>query len=135
MRPRIAAVLAITAILLAGCADVEFVPYQGSQQNWAVAPGALVDSKYGLPMYRGAPPRPYVVMGMIDVSGARGYTPEASAVEDAVHDARSRGADAVILLDRGADFSGSTTIMPMGYGYTARSHREGHARVIAIKWR
>ncbi len=121
------------AALLSGCGGVEFVQYEGRQQDWAVSPGGFVDrTKYELPVYHGPPPRAYIVLGEIN-SGA-GTSGDEDAVSDAVDEAKKHGADAVILMERSTSSVGST-IMPVGYGFISKNITRGNARVIAIKWR
>jgi hypothetical protein len=47
------------ALLLSGCADVEYTAYFGQQQNWPVASGSFVQTKFDLPVYFGSPDKPY----------------------------------------------------------------------------
>lgn len=82
-------VLAVIAFSAGGYADVEYLSYEGSQQNWAIAPGAIVDRRFKLPVYHGPPPRLYVVRGTINVSGAGGFTQVESATRDAIAEART----------------------------------------------
>ncbi len=126
--------LVMTGLLVGGCADVEYLPYEGVQQNWAIAPGAIVDRRFEIPVYHGSPPQPYIVIGKITVSGGRGRDAAVDATEDAIAEAKDRGADAVMLIERGTDVVGST-IAPIGSGFVASNVISGHAEVYAIKWR
>jgi hypothetical protein len=59
--------IALVALLLCGCANVEYTAYSGRQQNWPVASGSFVQRKFDLPVYFGAPDRPYQVLGYMEV--------------------------------------------------------------------
>jgi hypothetical protein len=118
-----------------GIADVDFVPYEGSQAGWKTSPGAMVDRRYRLPVYHGWPPKPYVVIGKISVSGAGGFTQTESAVRDAVATAQKHGSQAVIMLDQGKTSEGGWISGSPQYGFNVTRHTRGYAQVLAIKWR
>ncbi len=74
----------LAAAMLVGCADTEFIAYSGEQQNWPTAPGALVETKFAVPVYYGLPPRRYAVLGELTVeeeTRTRWGNPESDAVE------------------------------------------------------
>src|SRR6476660_4798889 len=60
----------LACALLSGCAVADFTPYSGAQQNWPVGSGAFVDNKYAVPVFYGAPNRPYVVLGYLNAETA-----------------------------------------------------------------
>lgn len=112
-----ASFLALITVMLSSCAQVNYTTYVGPQQDWPFATGAVVQQQFALPVYNGPPERPYRVLGWVEVDNTRG------AMKFAVKEAANRGADAVILLES------ETT----SFG-TAALPREGHARVVAIKF-
>ena len=63
--------LALVA-MLSGCATSDFHQYTGAQQNWPIASGAFVTTKYDVPAYYGPPDRPYIVLGSLDATTVRG---------------------------------------------------------------
>ena len=116
--------LSCTALAFCGCTQVNYTTYVGQQQDWPFATGAIVQNRFALPVYQGPPDRPYRILGWVQVENARGALWRRSGgVEYAVKEAAKRGADAVILLGNRANTS--ETLAPL---------REGHARVIAIKF-
>jgi hypothetical protein len=60
------AAMGTTCLFLAGCAVADFSPYSGTQQNWPVSSGTFVDNKYAVPVFFGAPNRPYIVLGYLN---------------------------------------------------------------------
>ena len=118
--------LACITLAIFGCTQtqVNYTSYVGQQQDWPFATGAVVQTRFALPLYQGPPDRPYRILGWIEVENARGALGlRSGGVEYAVKEAAKRGADAVILLRNRANTSG--TLAPT---------REGYARVIAIKF-
>ena len=96
----------ITAIaLLSGCAYSTFKPYEGNSANMPTAPGAFVDRSYGMPIYSGPPPRPYIVLGAIETS-ERTMSFE-GCDHAAVRTAKAQGADAVIKTGKSSQYAGS----------------------------
>lgn len=99
--------LPLLAVLLClnGCAMADFTPYSGAQQNWPVSPGAFVERKYEVPVYRGNPERPYKVLGYLSATTApirrRGV---AAFMARRAHEL---GGDALILTDSGTSYAGS----------------------------
>ena len=87
------------ATVLSSCATADFHQYTGAQQNWPIASGAFVTSKYDVPAYYGPPDRPYIMLGSLDATTNRGIgQDEASAVQDAARVAKRMGADAIIVI-------------------------------------
>jgi hypothetical protein len=96
------------ALLLCGCANVEYTAYSGQQQNWPVASGSFVQRKFGLPVYMGPPDRRYRVIGFIEVeTPPAGVFQHPEAIQPAVQEAQKHGADALVVL--------SNTISNAGY--------------------
>jgi hypothetical protein len=90
-------------LLLPACAATEFTPYQGAQQDWRMAPGTFVDSKYSLPVYYGPPPRPYKILGYLSTGNTRTKGQNLAAATSA---ARKAGGDAIIVMETGSDVAG-----------------------------
>jgi len=67
--------IALLALLLCGCANVEYTAYSGRQQNWPVASGSFVQRKFDLPVYLGPPDRPYRLLGYMEVDESQNCDP------------------------------------------------------------
>jgi hypothetical protein len=95
----------VLAALFAGCATADFTPYSGSQQDWPVAPGAFVETKYDVPVYHGTPDRPYQVMGYLsaDTAPVRRF----AIVAFMARRAKELRGDALILTSKRSEYSGS----------------------------
>src|SRR5437870_3021800 len=96
----LASLFCVTALALSGCATAEFHPYQGAQQQWPTAPGALVDNRYTIPAYYGYPPHPYVVIGSVASHTLR--LNRFAVLSYAANRAKAIGADAIIAVPRDA---------------------------------
>ena len=110
MKPLFAAVL--LALLLYGCANVEYSAYSGQQQNWPMARGSFVQRKFELPVYFGPPDRPYHVLGYMETESAPlavWETGKSESIKPAIKEALKHGADALILLTSGTNTRGSVT--------------------------
>jgi hypothetical protein len=126
--------------MLIGCTTSNFTPYEGAQ-NWPVSQGALVDRKYAVPVYYGPPPRPYLVMGSLDIGNATA----GSEVKGAAEKAKELGADAIIVLSHGSSYAGTYSTgsaTAYGVGNTATAYgtgisvpiMRGAASVAVIRW-
>lgn len=94
----------LLASLVVGCTSTNFLMYQGTQQEWPTSPGALAEEREGVPIYHGLPPKPYDVLGELDLRRTHVLAP--STLGKAASEAKKRGADAVIVLDQGKEFMG-----------------------------
>jgi hypothetical protein len=104
-------ILLLNAALLAGCATADFHQYTGAQQNWPTASGTFVSTKYDVPAYFGAPDRPYIVLGSLDVTtgppGGNLATRQEDGIEYATGKAKKMGGDAIVVLNYGKVQAGS----------------------------
>jgi hypothetical protein len=135
--------LILTAALLWGCGTTEYMAYSGAQQNWPTAPGAMV-GQGAVPVYYGWPPRPYKVLGEVASLTGQDYACfdlKARAIRAATEEAKKRGADAVIVMSRESQVTGSYSFASaswnqyggFGSGFSAPVG-QGSARVTAIKF-
>jgi hypothetical protein len=136
----------LAVISLSGCADHEYQQYQGQQQNWPTAPGAFVQMKSGIPVYYGYPPRPYIVLGIIEETSRGRF---ANAVEGAAHAIRKeQGGDAIIVLNHADQADGSVSFGNAFGNFNANTgfgsatsvgvsipRRTDKAKVVVIKWK
>ena len=153
----------LLVFFLCGCAQVDYTAYSGGQQNWPVASGSFVQRKFDVPLYLGPPDRPYRVLGSIEVEAPIGIfeTGYSETLRPAAREAARHGADAIVVLERGTNISGSTTFGSGQWGsnttttggvygnyFNAQSRttgggfgstttlpmRQAHTRVLAIKF-
>src|SRR5438477_6225973 len=124
--PLLATVCLATA--LTGCATADFTPYVGEQQRWPTAKGAFVTTvnsydgpgrsgtgqQYTLPVYFGPPNRPYRVLGYVDVDTPVGrlfeQSTQVTTLKPAIREAGQHGADAIIVIARGVETTGYSTM-------------------------
>lgn len=78
-----------------GCANADFTPYVGAQQNWPIAGGAFVSNRYIVPAYYGLPPGPYVALGYLDATTAP--VRRRGVVEFGARRSKEIGGDAIIV--------------------------------------
>jgi hypothetical protein len=83
------------AILFAACSPMRFSSYTGTG-SWPVGTGTMAETTYRVPVYRGWPERPYVVLGSMRFEDSRQWWDE-GIVEDAASAAKKRGGEAIIL--------------------------------------
>jgi hypothetical protein len=95
----------VVAILLSGRAIADFTPYSEGQQNWPTAPGAFVKTVYAVPTYLGYPNRPYNVIAYLDATTAP--IRRRGVVAFGARRAKEFGADAIIVLQQGAEYAGT----------------------------
>jgi hypothetical protein len=135
--------LTLTAALLWGCETTEFMAYQGAQQHWPTAPGAMVAANLAVPVYYGLPSRLYRVLGELATSKPQGWRldVQSQAMEIAADEAKKLGADAIIVISRDASVSGYTSsVTATVVGNTAFGSgvmtpvQTAHVRVTAIKF-
>jgi hypothetical protein len=122
------------ALLLCGCASVEYTAYSGRQQNWPVASGSFVQRKFELPVYFGPPDRPYRVLGYMETESAPlavWETGKSESIKPAIKEALKHGADALILLTSGTNIRGSKR-PPTVNGDPTRRPQEAFTAIISM---
>lgn len=103
--------------------------------------GAFVNMDYGFPIYQGNPAKPYRVIGLVTCSER---TMSCEGVEHAaIRQAKPKGADALIQIQRDSRYSGSTGSWSawgngwnggmFGTGWSQAQYHES-ANFIAIKF-
>jgi hypothetical protein len=111
MQPFARFIFVSIAALLTGCmSNVDYMPYTGAQQKWPTASGALVSTKYAVPVYRGLPDRPYIVLGAVASSHGQTWLwtdAQAEAMEAAANEAKKRGGDAIVLENSSREYAGT----------------------------
>jgi hypothetical protein len=72
-----------------------FSPYNGKQQDWPTSQKPFLDvqnTKYGIPIYRDLPGKPYELLGTIKTGGS-------DTLKHAVEAAQAANADAILCAD------------------------------------
>lgn len=142
MRPT--CILALAALLLTACTSSKFRPYQGAQQEWPTSPGGFAETIEGIPVYDGLPPKPYDIVGQVQLERRTWLAP--STRRKAALVAKEQGADGVVVLDEGTRLIGfhnsaTGTISPTGNSlqYSGSGNSQAQyaqtARVYLIKFR
>jgi hypothetical protein len=132
------------AVLLSGCAFPTWSPYSGVQKDWPTSDGAFTSPGTAIPVFDGLPPKPYTVLGRLDIWTANALV---NLRQRAASAAKSQGADAV-LIDREGSFvagmvslNSRTTVPTKGGGTatftssTAVPDMRFQLSVVAIKWK
>ena len=94
----------VLASLLVGCTSTTFLTYQGAQQEWPTSPGALAEEREGVPIYHVLQPKPYDILGELDLRRTHLLAP--TTLGKAASEAKKRGEDPVIVLEQGNEFMG-----------------------------
>ena len=114
----------IACVFLGGCAIADFTPYSGAQQNWPVGSGAFVDNKYAVPVFYGAPNRPYVVLGYLNAETAPVRSRRGAVLAFMARRAQELGGNGLIVLGTNREYVGSVSSTSVtgnvyGQGFTA----------------
>ena len=117
------AIVAI-CIFFGGCAVADFTPYRGAQQNWPVATGSFVDNKYAVPVFFGAPNRPYDVLGYLNAETAPVRSRRGAVIAFMARRAQEVGGNGLIVLGTNRQYVGPVSSSSVsgsvyGQGFTA----------------
>jgi hypothetical protein len=96
-------VLALT--LAVGCTTAYVRPYVGKQQSWPTSVGAIVNTRYRVPVFTSLPPSPYYVLAELRVDSPFYAKPEEKHLSCLTKKAAAIGADAIVLVDGKVYFS------------------------------
>jgi hypothetical protein len=99
----------LICVILEGCAVADFTPYSGAQQNWPVSSGTFVDNKYAVPVFYGAPNRPYVVLGYLNAETAPVRSRRGAVVAFMARRAQELGGNGLIVLGTNREYVGSAS--------------------------
>ena len=98
-------------LFLIGCSQIgpmRYSQYTGQKKNWQVANGAMAETQYTVPVYRGWPDRSYNVIGSIRFVNPNKYWDD-GVINMACSMAKQKGGDAIIMR-YGSEFGvGMTT--------------------------
>jgi len=101
--------LLVACVFLAGCAVADFTPYSGAQQNWPVAAGGFVDTKYAVPVFFGAPNRPYDVIGYLNAETAPVRSRRSAVIAFMARRAGEVGGNGLIIVGTSKEYTGSVS--------------------------
>ena len=118
-----------------------FLTYEGKQERWPTAEGALVARDYAPPIYQGLPPKPYTILGRIvntelNIVGhgiSQGLWTDQHRRGRVCVQARLHGADAV-LLTTDPKIIAALQVKTGSEGRMERPLYDFDGAVIAIKW-
>lgn len=94
--------IGVVLLFAAGCTPMRYSRYTGQKKNWTVASGAMAETQYKVPVYRGWPDRPYNVIGSIRFVDPNKYWDD-GVINMACAMAKEKGGDAIIIRS-GAEF-------------------------------
>jgi hypothetical protein len=83
-------------VLGAGCSPMRFSSYTGASRNWPRSPEVMADGSFAIPVYRGWPDRPYVVVGMVRCEDPNKFWND-DIVRMAASEAKQKGGSAIVL--------------------------------------
>ena len=109
----------LACVFLGGCAVADFTPYTGAQQNWPVSSGTFVDNKYAVPVFFGAPNRPYVVLGYLNAETAPVRSRRGAVIAFMARRAQELGGNRLIVLGTNREYVGavsSSSVTGNAYG-------------------
>ncbi|PYJ70108.1 MAG: hypothetical protein DME76_06675 [Verrucomicrobia bacterium] len=99
----------VACLFLGGCAVADYTPYSGTQQNWPVSSGTFVDNKYAVPVFYGAPNRPYVVLGYLNAETAPVRSRRGAVLAFMARRAQELGGNGLIVLGTNREYVGSVS--------------------------
>lgn len=101
MKYGLIATIALSTLFLASsaCSPMRFSRYTGST-SWPIGGGTMAETSYRLPVYRGWPERPYVVLGSLRFEDPNKWWDE-GVIKDAVAAAKQQHGEAIVLRNGG----------------------------------
>ena len=103
---------AILACILAGCATVDFQPYEGKNNLYEGEGGTKVVVN-GIDFWaNGSPPRKYSIIGMVVSEIGSGYGDEGIIRSSVASEVKKRDGDAAVQVNNNAAFSGIINTAP-----------------------
>jgi hypothetical protein len=103
------------ACILAGCATVDFQPYEGKSNLYEGQGGTKV-AVDGIDFWaNGSPPRKYSIIGMVVSEVGSGVGDEAIIRSSVAGEVKRRGGDAAVQVDNNSSFSGIIHTAPGVY--------------------
>jgi len=109
---KILGLLLVATGLLAGCATVDFQPYEGKTSVYEGTGGSklVVD---GIEFWsNGSPPRKFQVIGSVTSEIGSGYGDESLILSSVAAEVKAKGGNSAIQLTNNSSFSGMLRVSP-----------------------
>ena len=87
---------AMALALIGGCTPMRFSEFSGRGKSWPVAPDAMAEKQFAVPVYRGWPERPYQVIGSIRFEDPHKYWDD-GIIGMAASMAKKKAGDAIVM--------------------------------------
>lgn len=118
MRFSLRGVLFLAVLVQIGCSPMRYSQYTGRDTVWPNSVGAMAETAYAIPVYRGTPERPYQVIGSVRFEDPRRYWDD-GIIRKAANVGKKKGGDAIVLRFGSAapgSWLDQWTSRPTGYG-------------------
>ncbi len=117
----------LLAAVLAGCATVNYQPYEGKNNLYEGEGGSKV-TKDGIDFWaNGAPPRKYTIIGVVDAEIGEGLGDNDILRSAVASEVKKQGGHAAIQMASGSSFGG---VMPIGGMMYALNNKKVRYQVI-----
>lgn len=115
-------IICLLAFVLAGCATVDFQPYEGKNNRYEGNGGTKVVVD-GVEFWaNGSPPRKFIIIGMVESEIGSGVGDEALIRSAVASEVKKRGGSAAIQINNNSSFAGVIRTAP-GYYMAANVRR------------
>lgn len=85
-------------VLCVGCTTAIVRPYVGEQQNWPIASGSIVNTRYSLPIFTSLPSAAYDIIAEMRIESPLYKLPEEGHMSKLAKKAKGLGADALMFV-------------------------------------
>jgi ADP-heptose:LPS heptosyltransferase len=119
---------ALVAILVTGCAGLQYSEFKGEERAWPTSP-AFATATYEVPVYRSWPEKPYIVIGHLQFKNPETDWNEGD-VREAAQMAKKQGGDAIIVLPKRSDPSPTVSQSRQQMGIEGNQ-----SAAVVLKWK
>jgi hypothetical protein len=105
----------LIAVILAGCATIDFQPYEGKNNLYEGEGGTKVIANEVEFWANGSPPRKYSIIGMVVSEVGSGVGDESIIRSAIANEVKKRGGDAAVQVTNNSAFSGVIRAAPGFY--------------------
>jgi hypothetical protein len=123
---------AACAVLLftSACTPMRYSEFAGRSKVWPVSGGSMAERQYNVPVYRGWPEKPYIVIGSIRFVDPNKYWDD-GIIKLAADMAKDKGGDAIIMR-AGSEFGVGMTTGAVG---DPKVFSQNQITALAIRWK